>query len=124
MEGASLMPSPRKPTTWLRLLSARMIRSFCAGDAGESGRLLGRRGERAVGHAFDLIATDDAGIVESNLAADVVDDQLIVTAEDLHLDAVAAEGEERLGHTFHRRIGEGHEAGKHELALVAGRIER
>ena len=31
-DGASLMPSPMKPTTWPRRLSARMIRFFCAGD--------------------------------------------------------------------------------------------
>ena len=122
-EGASLMPSPRKPTTWLRLFSARMIRVLLRGrDAGEDGRLLGHRRERAVGHALDLVATDDAGTVEADLTADVRGDKLVVAGEDLHHDAVAAEGAERLGDAFQRGIEEGHEAGEHELTLVAGRV--
>src|SRR3989449_11101240 len=43
-------------------------------------------------------------------------------SEDLHHDAVAAERAERLGDAFHRRIGEGHETGAHELPPAASRI--
>src|SRR4029450_604350 len=84
MEGASLMPSPRNPTTWSRLLSARMIRFFCAGETRKKSRLLGHRRERAVGHPLDLVATDDAGTVEADLLADVLRDELVVAGADLH----------------------------------------
>jgi hypothetical protein len=84
--------------------------------------VLSHDGERAVGHALDLVAPDDAGTVEADLTADVLGDKLVVAREDLHDDAVAAELAERLGDAFHRRIEEGHETGEHELALVAGRI--
>ena len=100
-----------------------MIRVFCAGETrAKTVVLLGHRRERAVGHALDLVAADDAGTVEADLTADVLGDQLVVAGEDLHHDAVAAERAERLGDAFHRRIEEGHEAGEHELTLVAGRI--
>src|SRR5207253_10863322 len=66
-------------------------------DAGKDGRVLSYRSESAVGHALDLVATDDAGTVEADLTADVLDDKLVVAGEDLHLDAVAAERAECLG---------------------------
>jgi transposase InsO family protein len=47
--------------------------------------------ERAVGHALDLVATEDARTVEANLVADVLGDQLVVAREDLHHNPVAAE---------------------------------
>ena len=84
--------------------------------------MLSDRGESAVGHALDLVASDDAGTVEADLTADMLGDKLVVAGEDLHHDAVAAERAERLGDAFHRRIEEGHETGEHELTLVAGRI--
>src|SRR5438046_2583991 len=48
------------------------------GDAGEDGRLLSYRGESAVGHALDLVATDDAGTVEADVTAEVLGDKLVV----------------------------------------------
>src|SRR5438093_10467702 len=86
--------------------------------------MLGHRRERAVGHALDLVATEDAGTVEADLTADVLGDELVVAGEDLDLDAVPTERVERFGDAFHRRIDEGHEAREHQLTLVAGRIER
>ena len=100
-----------------------MIRVFCAGETrAKTVALLGHRRERAVGHALDLVAPDDAGTVEADLTAHVLGDQLVVAGEDLHHDAVAAERAECLGDALHRRIEEGHEAGEHELTLVTGRI--
>src|SRR4029450_3223066 len=122
MGGASVMPAARNPTTWSRLLSARMIRFFCAGETRKKSRLLGHRRERAVGHPLDLVATDDAGTVEADLLADVLRDELVVAGEDLHHDTGTAERAERLGDAFHRRIEEGHEAGEYELPLVAGGV--
>jgi len=84
--------------------------------------LLSYRSESAVGHALDLVAGDDAGTVEADLTADVLGDELVVAGEDLHHNAVAAERVERLGDSLHRRIEEGHEAGKYELTLVVGRV--
>src|SRR6266446_3237052 len=122
MEGASLMPSQEADDVVATLEREDDAVFLRGGDAGEDGRLLSYRGESAVGHALDLVATDDAGTVEADLTADVLGDKLVVAGEDLHHDAVAAERAERLGDAFHRRVEEGHEAGEHELTLVAGGI--
>ena len=101
-----------------------MIRFFCAGET--RAKTVARSATAA--SALSVMRSissprDDARPVEADLAADVLGDQLVVAGEDLHHDAVAAERAERLGDALHRRIEEGHEAGEHELALVAGRVD-
>ena len=49
-------------------------------------------------------------MIETDLTADVLGNELVVAGEDLHHDAVAAERAERLGDSLHRRIEEGHES--------------
>ena len=49
-------------------------------------------------------------------------DERVVAGEDLHHDAVAAQRADGLEDAFHRWIEECHEAGEHELPLVAGSI--
>ena len=56
-DGASLMPSPMKPTTWPRRFSARMIRFFCAGDDPREDRgLLGDVSQRRIVEARQILA--------------------------------------------------------------------
>ena len=92
-DGASLMPSPRKPTTCPRRFSARMIRFFCAGEtrAKTVARSATRPSARVAHAARFRRPSDDAAAVEADLAADVPGDQLVVAGEDLHLDPVAAQ---------------------------------
>ena len=116
------MPSPRKPTTWLRCLSARIIRFFCAGDTrANTCASLGHVRQGRVVHASDLVAQDHLLAVDSDLRADVLGHQFIVAGQDLDLHAVAPQGGDRLGRTLKRRIGESQESDQDQIALVRER---
>ncbi len=84
-DGASLMPSPRKPTTWPRRLSARMMRFFCAGETRAKTRgLLGDVRQRRVAHALELARrARRRSTSRPTCGADVPGDQLVVAGEDL-----------------------------------------
>ena len=71
--GASLMPSPRKPTTCLRRLSARMMRFFCAGVTRQNSAVSSTRASSA-GSSISWIcdAGQDAADRQAELATDVL----------------------------------------------------
>ena len=121
-EGASLMPSPMKPTTWPARLSASDDAVLLRGrDAGEHGRALGDVRERGVGHALDLVArarrARRRGPPRRRRAASTSSSSpvRIFTATPSR-----RERRERVGRVRERRVGEAQEAREDELALVGG----
>ena len=88
-DGASLMPSPRKPTTWPRCFRPRMMRFFCSGrDPAEQVRLFQPRGERFVAERLDLGAGQHPVDRNAEFAADMLRHALVVAAEDLDADTL------------------------------------
>ena len=108
--GASLMPSPRKPTVWPRALQrlhdARLLRRR---QLGEQRRLLDRRVQLRVVHASRCRApSSDVRRRPGRLRWQILrGDQLVVAGEDLHRDAVVVQRRERRGGRFLGRIEEG-----------------
>ena len=96
-DGASLMPSPRKPDDVAgRLERAQDAQLLRRRDPREDVRPLGDARERRLVEALDLAAEHDAAAVDADLAADVRRHQLVVAADDLHGHAVLAEPRDRL----------------------------
>ena len=119
--GASLMPSPMKPTTCPCACSARMMRCLCAGERRAKSVVVSAAcGELVVAHRLDLAAR--AGrepAAMPDLVADLAADQLVVAREDLDRDAVAVQRRRcaaRRG--LLRRVEERDVALEHQVALV------
>ena len=118
--GPSLMPSPRKPTTWPLRCSARMMRSFCAGDSlAKTVVALGGFGELRVAHRLDLARRAAISLDgQPDLAADLARDDLVVAGQDLDLHALARQRRDRLARAVLGRVEEGDEAEQGQVGLV------
>ena len=92
-DGASLMPSPRKPTTWPRARRARRMRFFCAGrHAGEHASCARPRrpsAESVIRSSSSPSTTRPAS--RPTWRAHVARDQLVVAGQDLDRHAVPAQ---------------------------------
>ncbi len=109
--GASLIPSPRKPTTLPRFFSARMIRSFWFGSTSTNRSVPSRRlPERLVLHLVEVVAGEDLPGAEPDLGRDVRRDRVGVAGDQLDLHPERAELGDRLPHALLRRIAEEQEA--------------
>ena len=118
-EGASLMPSPMKPTAWPLCLRARRIRFFCAGrDAREDVRLLGVVSQRGVRHIHEIVTCHNVSGVQSYLRANAGGDKVVVAGDDLDLHSIVFERIKHLGGVRQGRIGKGQEAGQYQVALI------
>ena len=85
---ASLMPSPRKPTTRPARFSASRMRSFCCGVTRQNRLTDGSlRPQRLLAQARHVLTGQHATDRNADLGADVAGDALIVAGQDLHLDA-------------------------------------
>ena len=96
--GASLMPSPRKPTTCPRRLSARMIAVLLRGrDAAEQRRRLDARVERAVVQlARSRRRSGRRSTGKPSWRQTCSRDELVVAGHDLHRDAAPPRAAQRL----------------------------
>jgi hypothetical protein len=107
--GASLMPSPRKPTTWRQPREHRL----------HAGGVF----ERLVVERVDVGADQDLVGVESDLRADRPRDHVVVAGEHLDVDAVGLQRSDRLRRSLLGRIEKGDVAEQHQVILVlAGSI--
>ena len=88
--GASLMPSPMKPTVCLRDCSALMIRCLCAGETRANSVVFSAASASCVvGHLLDLVAQQHELGRQPDLFADLAGHQVVVAGDDLDRDAVA-----------------------------------
>ena len=95
------MPSPRKPSTWLRALSVRIMRFFWAGETrAKTVGVLDHVGERRVAHTVQIFTEYDVFGVNADLGADVARNQFIVAGHNLEASAVAPHRSDRLGGAF------------------------
>ena len=96
--GASLMPSPMKPTTWPLPFKNRTMRSLC--DGRQSGEHVVRfhcLGQCRVIHALDIVAQQHALLLEPHFAANLGRDQFVVAGQHLHRHAMLGQRLERRG---------------------------
>ena len=123
--GPSLMPSPRKPTTWpLALQRCDDPRLLRRRDLGEHRMRLDQRGRAPRRHAPRSRAPSTMrSTVEPHLAADLAGDDVVVAGQDLHRDAGAAERGDRGAGALLGRIEEGDVAEQGQVALVGDRID-
>ncbi len=88
--GASLMPSPMKPTVCLRDCRAWMIRCLWAGETRANSVVFSAASASSlVGHLLDVGAQQDELGREPDLLADLAGDEIVVAGDDLDRDAVA-----------------------------------
>ena len=77
-----------------------------------------------VAHRLDLWADEVLFHFDTDLAADIARDNVVVTGQDLDGDTVRIERLDRLGRAILRRIEKRDEAHQREILLVVARIAR
>ena len=117
--GASLMPSPMKPTTWPfaleRLDDALLVRGREAReDVGPSTA----SASCASGHRLDLAAEQDFFRINADFGADLARDEVVVAGQHFDGDAVLAQRGDGFGGGVLGRIEEGEIAGQDQIAFV------
>ena len=118
--GASLTPSPRKPTTSPARRSAWIILFFCAGLTRQNRfALLGAAASATSSRAAISLPLQDAFDGQAELRADMLRDELVVASNDLHGYPQQPKRRDRLGCTCLRRIDECHEACECQILLIA-----
>ena len=96
-----------------------MIRFFCAGrHSREYVGFLGDVEKSRICHMLQLGAQHDPRAVYSDLFADVLRDQFVVTGENLDSDAIRPQRGDRVFDSFNRRIEEREESGKRKVTLI------
>ena len=91
-------------------------------DTGEHRRLFRQMSEDGIVDPRDVITARDLLIVQRDVPADVVRDELVVARENLHGRAVALEFRQYISDVRQDRIGEADEAGQHEIGLIVPRV--
>ena len=115
--GASLMPSPMKPTTWPLPLSSRTMRSLCDGvSLAKTLVRLHRLRQFGVAHALDVVAQQQALLLQADFAADLRRHQFVVAGQHLHRHAMRGQGLEGRRGAFLRRIEECHVTDQRQFA--------
>src|SRR6266508_3701471 len=105
-DGASLMPSPRNPTTCPRRFNETRMRFFWAGETRAKTSVSSAAwASRQIAHPIHVVAQQDRRLSEADHRADVARDGLSVARQDLDSDPVAAEGFQNSGGVRARRGG-------------------
>ena len=123
MAGASLMPSPMKPTTWPVFFSARMIRSFWLGST--SAKMAVRSAVDQSASSWSSSSWDPVSsrrAVEAHRPRDVARDQVVVAGDHLDPDAERGEIDQRARGGRLGRIRENDEALERQVAFVVAGV--
>ena len=87
-------------------------------DARKDGGFLGHVAKRRVAHLVEFASEDGRTGFQAHLRANVLGDQLIVSRQNLHLNAIAFHGRYGSGGILGRRVGKCQKAGQDERVLV------
>ena len=120
MAAASLMPSPRYPTLWPFSRRTRTTRAFCSGESFANTLTVSASSPQLpVVELLQIGAQEDPVHVQPHLLADGAGDLLIVTGQDLYLDAILHQRLDRRFCGLLGRVQKCQESNQHHIRLIS-----
>ena len=121
--GASLMPSPMKPTVCLRDCRALMMRCLWTGETRANSVAPTAASASCASDIFSRSLPSSTKLSgQPDLGADLARDQVVVSRDDLDGHAMALQGLDRCRGCLFRRVEEGRIAVQDQVALVGFRV--